>query len=144
MTVALIAASAIAAASAVAAGGPVKGATYKGRLVQKNGSEPVSFKVARDGKHVLQFTTRLGYNGNCGQGGGPSYEVHVPSIGLSHSGAFKTTTLVKLGGFHATLLISARINGRTASGVVEEPKVHCLPPHADAKPYQASFTARVK
>src|SRR5690349_20463029 len=75
-TAILVAVFALLGVSAAAANGPVKGATYAGGAGREPGTfragEAVTFRVARNGTHVLNFTTKLGYNGKCGQGGGPN------------------------------------------------------------------------
>jgi hypothetical protein len=105
----------------------------------------VTFQVSSNGRKVLNFKTRLGYDGKCGQGGGPSYEVHASPIAIGRTGRFTATTRGVLGPFHATVVISGRIRGREASGTLEVPGLHCATgAHPGANPYFASFTAHAR
>src|SRR6476620_7565763 len=116
---------AVAGATAQAASGPKRGATYTG----KAGGETVSFTVSGNGKKVLNFTTRLGYNGKCGQGGGPTFSVRAASLTLARSGRFKGSTTGTFPGGHfapVQIAIKGTIRGKQASGTVEEPAaLHC-------------------
>lgn len=132
------------AAVAVAAKAPkpVKGATYSGTTSEQ---VPVTFKVSRSGNQIKAFTTRLGYNGHCGQGGGPSYEVAVRTMGIGAGGKFSTTTKAALKGVAAVkpvnVKVSGHVSGRVASGSVVEPGNHCSAPHAGVLPYSETFRA---
>ncbi len=141
LALALLAFTAIAAASK--APKPVKGSTYAGTTSERI---PVTFKVSRSGHQIKAFTTSLGYNGHCGQGGGPSYEVAVPTMGIGAGGKFSATTKAALKGVSAVkpvkVKVSGRISGRVASGSVVEPGNRCSAPHAGVLPYSETFTAQ--
>jgi hypothetical protein len=120
----------------------VKAGTYTGITSEK---EKISFKVSSDRRHILGFTVYLGYNGKCGQGGGPSFKVKTGSIALTSHGSFTLKT--KAAGPVASVKpvpvrISGRISGRRASGnVVDLSAFKCS---NGANPYAESFTAQAK
>ncbi len=122
---------------------PVKGATYSGTTSEQI---PVTFKISKSGHQIKAFATRLGYNGHCGQGGGPSYEVAVRTMGIGAGGKFSATTKAALKGVSAVkpvnVKVSGRISGRVASGSVVEPGNRCSAPHAGVLPYSETFTAQ--
>lgn len=60
------------ASVALAAGRPPKAGTYEGTSSE---SGTVTLKVSRGA--VVGFTTTIGYDGKCGQGGGPGFEPKV-------------------------------------------------------------------
>jgi hypothetical protein len=133
-------ANAIAAKSSKA---PVKGATYTGSTSER---VPVTFKVAKNGKRIQGFTTRLGYNGQCGQGGGPSFEIKIASIAIRAGGKFAASTKGTFSGatVHVppiAVKVSGRIAGRSAGGAVFEPGKPCTTLHKGKLPYSETFTA---
>lgn len=124
---------------------PTKG-SYQGLTSE---SIAVTFKVPAGGKSILNFTTALGYDGKCGQGGGPGFEISVKSIRVSH-GKFSATTK---GTLHASVgvtpievKISGHISGKKASGTVAETggKNKCTTVNKGANPYSETFTASTK
>lgn len=116
--------------------------SYSG-TTSKPGEVPVTFKVSANGKHILQFSTSLGYDGKCGQGGAPSYEVKVASMAISSKGTFAAVTK---GTFPVKSVkpikvkVSGRISGGTASGRVFKPGAHCSATNK-ANPFSETFTA---
>lgn len=143
---AVLSALLLCAAVAAAAKAPVKGGHYTG-ATGGLGSTPVSFGVSANGKRVVKFTTRLGYNGKCGQGGGPSYEIKLAAIPI-RGGRFSATTKGTLSGTAVvvkpvTVKVTGRISGRSASGSVVEPgALRCKAPHKGVNPYAETFTAQ--
>lgn len=144
-SIAAVALLAFGAADTAVAKAPTKG-NYQG-LTSENIA--VSFKVPAGGKSILNFTTALGYNGKCGQGGGPGFEINVKSIRVSH-GKFSATTK---GTLHAAVgvkpinvKISGHISGKKASGTVAETggKNQCTTVNKGANPYSETFTASTK
>jgi len=102
----------------------------------------VSFEVV--GKHVMAFSTALGYDGNCGQGGGPGYTVKVASIKITSGGRFSATT-TGVGPVPSVASVKIRVAGRIkakhATGSVVEPKHFCAAPNQTKLSYAATFTA---
>ncbi|HVR06027.1 MAG TPA: hypothetical protein VMS02_08290 [Solirubrobacteraceae bacterium] len=139
---ALLCALLILAAAAVAAKAPIKGASYRG-MTSPPGASSVTFKVSANGKQVLNFTTHLGYNGKCGQGGGPTYEVKAHVLAL-HGGRFAGTAKGTLGTIKpVTVKISGRIAAGNASGSVVEPAgFRCKSIDKGANAYSETFTAK--
>ena len=102
----------------------------------------VSFEVV--GKHVVAFSTSLGYDGKCGQGGGPGYTVKVARIKIGTGGRFSATT-TGVGPVPSVPSVKIRVTGRIkanhATGSVVEPKHFCAAPNQTKLSYAASFTA---
>jgi hypothetical protein len=123
--------------------GPVKGATYTGTTSEM---ETLSFKVSTSGRDVLSLTTDIGYDGACGQGGGPGFDVDVKSIAIEKGGKFSAKTT---GVFPSSTLkvepmklkVTGTIDGATASGSVAEVGGKCKAP-ASGNPYSETFTAK--
>ncbi len=90
MTVALILSLALAAVALAAKRAPKPG-SYAGTSSEKS---PVTFKVAKGGTSIQGFTTAIGYDGKCGQGGGPGYTVAASRIAIKN-GRFSITTSFK-------------------------------------------------
>jgi hypothetical protein len=140
--VAALLAALVTAAVAVAA--PVRNGTYRGLTAR---GANVTFKVSANGKKVLGFTTILGYDGKCGQGGGPAWTVKVSSMALKSNGGFSGTGSGTLSVLKpVTIKVAGRIKGRNASGTVEEPAAfHCQTgPNKGANAYATTFTAKAK
>jgi len=119
----------------------VKSAAYKGTNSERG---PVTFEVSKNGRRIQAFTTELGYNGKCGQGGGPGYEIKVASIAIGDGGKFAASTKGRFPGAGVkpvTVKIKGRIVGARASGSVREPGNTCATPHKGTLPYSETFTA---
>lgn len=126
------------------AGAPVKNAGYSGLTSEKG---LVSFKVSPNGKRILNFVTTLGYNGKCGQGGGPGYEIKIGSIAIHAHGKFAATTKGRLPSalVHVkpiTVKLSGHISGKHAGGTVAQVGFFpCTTVQKGANPYSETFTA---
>jgi hypothetical protein len=136
----------VGATGAAVAKAPTKG-NYQGLTSERTA---VTFKVSSGGKRVLNFSTSLGYNGKCGQGGGPGFEIKVKSMRVSH-GKFAAATEGTLTGALVVVKpikvkVSGRISGKKASGTVAETggKNQCTTLNKGANPYSATFTASAK
>ncbi len=119
--------------------------SYSG-LTSKPGGVPVTFTVSANGKQVLSFSTQLGYDGKCGQGGGPGYEVKVKSMAISAKGTFSATVKGKFPVAAAKVKpvkvkVSGHISGSAASGVVFVPGDKCSN-NSHENPYSETFTAK--
>jgi hypothetical protein len=141
---ALTLACALLAGAAGVAAASIKQGSYSG-LTSENGT--VTFKVAANRKHISSFSTALGYNGKCGQGGGPGYEIKVSSISIHAHGKFTVTTKGTLPGaaVHVppiAVKLSGHISGSHASGSLAEVGAHsCTTTHKGANPYSETFAA---
>jgi len=135
---------ALLALASVALARPARG-PYTGTTSE---SIAITFKVSHNRKHVLNLSTEIGYNGKCGQGGGPGFKVTARSLTLKRNGTFSGTgtgappvSFVKA----IKVQITGKIRGRTATGNIEEsPATHCGPgtTHPSASPYQETFIAK--
>jgi hypothetical protein len=123
----------------VSAGAATGSKTFSGTTSERG---PVSFKVV--GKHVVAFSASLGYNGNCGQGGGPGYTIKVASIKVASGGRFSATT-TGVGPVASVpsvrIRVAGRIKARHATGSVLEPKHFCAAPNQTKLSYAETFTA---
>ena len=129
------------AASALPRSGHYVGKTSERAVASLPQATVVSFTVSPDGREILSFSASLGYNGVCGQGGGPEYTVKVPRIPL-RAGQFEASTQ----GFFHTLRMPIRVagtvSGASAHGTVgTAPPSRCPPPNASKINYRETFTA---
>lgn len=79
------------ASVALAAGKAPKAGTYEGTSSEKG---PVTLEVAKGGTAVVGFKTAIGYDGKCGQGGGPGFEPQVSKAAIK-KGRFSATVTFK-------------------------------------------------
>jgi hypothetical protein len=105
------------AAVALAANKAPRPGTYEGTSSEKS---PVTFKVSKGGTSVQSFKTDIGYDGKCGQGGGPGYEAAIAKIPIK-KGRFSITASFK--GPVASVAskkgrITGKFSGKTVTGTV--------------------------
>ncbi|HZV24956.1 MAG TPA: hypothetical protein VFG00_01580 [Acidothermaceae bacterium] len=138
--IATIAAAAIigTTVAAVAATTPKSG-KWKGTTSEK---VTVSFSVSSNHKQVTNFVTQMGYNGKCGQGGGPGFGVHVGKMAISKKHTFAATTISKGFGRTITVKVAGSISGSKASGSVSNPASGCAAPYTGRLAYSETFTAK--
>jgi len=113
LAVSLGAGVALLAASAAVAAGHASTGTYSGTTSEH---EPVTFKVVSGGHAITNFKTTLSYNGKCGQGGGPDYNVAISRIEIPASGKFSKRTTLRLLQFHAPGAVSGTASGNKVTG----------------------------
>jgi hypothetical protein len=127
------------ASVALAAGKAPKAGTYEGTSSEKG---PVALKVAKGGGAVVSFKTAIGYDGKCGQGGGPGFEPKVTHAPIK-KGRFSATVTFK--GVVPSIpsktgKVTGRFSGGTVTGTVVIPslkdKAGCL---AYSETYSASW-----
>lgn len=135
-------ASGYAATATIASANVAKAGAYSGTTSE---SEPVSFTVAAGGTSVSALKASLGYNGKCGQGGGPGFAIDVAKASLSKSGTFTATTTGTAGSAKGAITIDGTISGGSAHGTIIEPKPYftCRAPNQKVNPYSETFTAKV-
>lgn len=110
------------AAAALAAKKAPKAGTYAGTSSEKG---PVTLKVAKGGGAVTGFKTDIGYDGKCGQGGGPGFEPVFSKAPIA-KGHFSVTVTFK--GPVASVpskkgKITGRFSGNTVTGTVVIPSL---------------------
>jgi hypothetical protein len=123
-----------ATAGAAFAAGHLTPGTYSGTTSEH---QSVTFKVVSTGPAITNFKTTLGYNGKCGQGGGPGYNVVISRIAIPGNGEFSKRTTLKLLQLHAPGEVTGKASGSKVTGKVEQflhGKVN--------KCYVETFTAR--
>jgi len=108
----------------------------------------VTFKVVKKGHparlKVKSFSTQVGYNGKCGQGGGPAYVVKANSIPVNSHGNFSKVVLAKFSTGASSgvkFKIHGHLSGSSATGSVAAKGQHCLPPHQKKNPFSVTFSA---
>jgi hypothetical protein len=52
-------------------------------------SQPIGFAIS--GRKIQQLHTTIGYNGKCGQGGGPGYSISAGGVKINAKGKFSAT-----------------------------------------------------
>jgi hypothetical protein len=132
--VALGAAVALVTAGGALAANHVTAGAYSG-TTSEHGT--VTLTVASGGHAITNFKTQLGYNGKCGQGGGPDFNVVVSRTAIPANGKFSKDTTLKLFTTHAPGEVTGKASGSKVTGKViefEQGKVN--------KCYVETFTAR--
>jgi hypothetical protein len=111
----------LAFASAASALAAVKPGTYAGTTSEKG---TVAFTVTGGGKSISGFATSDGYNGKChfhgGAGGMANFSISIPTIPIATNGAFAGTAKAKLGPFSGTFQVKGKVEGRKASGTIDQ------------------------
>lgn len=133
--------AALAAVSIAAASAAVPAGSYTGTTTEKG---PISFTVAKGGTAVQSFTVALGYDGKCGQGGGPTFSVAVKSIAVAANGSFQASVTAHDNAIAAVVQVKGSISKSGARGSVSEPKPYfaCHAPNQKVNPYAETFTAK--
>lgn len=124
---------------ALAAGKAPKAGTYEGTSSEKG---PVTLIVAKGGVAVTGFKTTIGYDGKCGQGGGPGFEPVIAKAPIK-KGRFSVTVTFK--GEVPSIpskkgKVTGRFSGGTVAGTVVIPSLNdkgCLP-------YSETYSASLK
>jgi hypothetical protein len=106
----------------LAAGKAPKAGTYEGTSSEKG---PVTLKVAKGSVAVVSFKTAIGYDGKCGQGGGPGFEPRITSAPIT-KGHFSVTVTFK--GVVPSIpskkgKVTGRFSGGTVTGTVVIPSL---------------------
>jgi hypothetical protein len=139
----ILACALLASATVVsAAKAPVKNGSYTGITSERIN---VAFKVSANGKRVQNFTTSLGYDGKCGQGGGPGFEIKVSSMRVARgkfSASTKGTLSAAVSVKPINVKVSGRVSGKIATGTVAQVGAFlCTTGTKGANPYSETFTA---
>jgi hypothetical protein len=80
--------------------------------------DSVTFKVVQHGTAITGFKTTLGYNGKCGQGGGPGYNVSIARIAIPASGKFSKKTTLRVAGVSAPGEVTGKASAFEVTGKV--------------------------
>ncbi len=115
ITIALVGCVALAMCSAALAAGGVRPGSYSG-TTSEHGT--VTFKAVSGGTALASFKSTLGYNGKCGQGGGPGFNVSVSRIAIGAGGKFAKKTTLKFFSTHAPGEISGKATGSRVTGKI--------------------------
>ncbi len=131
---------AVASAGAAAGKGPAAG-QYAGTTTETGA---ITFTVAKNGKAVQAFKVSLGYDGKCGPGGGPTFDLAVKSIALSATGAFHTSVTAHDNATAGVVTVTGTVSKSGARGTILEPKPFfaCRAPNQKINPYSETFTAK--
>ena len=130
-----------AAPLALAAGKPPQSGNYSGKT-NNSDKGPVTFTYSAAKNEITHFKSQLGYNGACGQGGGPNYTFTVAVIKLTKSHTFSTTVQGMDNAAKAAIRITGSISGTSAHGVIATVKPSlCAPPNQSKSGYTEAFSA---
>jgi len=85
----------------------------------------VSFTVSSNHKSITKFTTHVGYNGACGQGGAGNWPVSIAKLTITKKHAFSGSTIAHIGIYRETMVVSGKFSGTKATGTVGNPSKVC-------------------
>ena len=127
-------------AAAALAAKPIKGATYKGKILRaSNVTYPISFKVSENGKRVSKFALSNGYPVYC-QGGG--FGAVQPASGtITKHGTFKVKLPIYFAPVHEHQGFVI-ITGSFAKHSKESGKVRTDFTHSNSCNGTSSYTAK--
>jgi hypothetical protein len=124
---------------ALAAGKAPNAGTYEGTSSEKG---PVTLEVAKGGAAVVGFKTVIGYDGKCGQGGGPGFEPQVAKAPIK-KGRFSVTVMFK-GEVPSIPSKKGKVTGRFAGGTVTGTVVIPSLKIKTCLPYRETYSASWK
>ncbi|HEX7609029.1 MAG TPA: hypothetical protein VF380_00020 [Solirubrobacteraceae bacterium] len=109
------------ACGAVLAIASVRSGKYSG-LTSEGG--PVTLTAAAGGRTITHFKAVLGYNGKCGQGGGPALTAAPASMTVQAGGSFSKDVTLSLTGIanpiHEPGRVFGKATGSKVTGTVEQ------------------------
>lgn len=115
LTLALVAMLVFGAALAVAA---VKAGKYVGSTSEHGA---VTLTVSASAKKIEHFSAVLGYNGKCGQGGGPGLTAVPATVAIGADGKFSKNVTLSFGTvIHDPGRVFGRVSGSKVTGTVEQ------------------------
>ena len=104
----------------------------------------VSLSVSANHKVVTNFVTQIGYNGACGQGGGPIYRINVARMAIGKAESFSAHTTARVFTLTARAVVTGHFVGTRARGSVSIPGFVCPAPHKGMKDYYETFSVSHK
>jgi hypothetical protein len=113
-----------------------RGGKYAGKTSEGG---PATLTIAANGRTITHFKAVLGYNGKCGQGGGPGLTASPTTISISAAGRFAKNVTLTLASLHDPGRVFGRVSGGKVTGTIEQ-FLH----GSVNKCYVESFTARRK
>ena len=78
----------------------------------------VTLKVVAHGPAITSFKSSLGYDGKCGQGGGPDFNVDVSRIAIGKGGKFSKWATLRAPGNSEVGVVSGKASGSRATGKI--------------------------
>jgi hypothetical protein len=103
--------------AAVALAG-VRAGKYSGSTSEQG---TVTLTVSAGGKKITHFDATLGYNGKCGQGGGPGLTAAPAAIAIGAGGRFSEDVALNLGTLvHDRGRVLGRVSGAKVTGTIEQ------------------------
>jgi hypothetical protein len=124
-------------AIAQAAGKPVKitAGKYAGTTSERGA---VTFTIS--GRSIKQFKTLIGYNGKCGQGGGPGFTITVGAVAIKANGTFSTNVTL-VGPVQSVKNQKGTLSGRVTSSAVRGQIVDSTLASSKCNGYTETFAA---
>lgn len=127
---ALLAGAAIAEAAA-------KAGSYAGTTSEH---QAVTLKIS--GHALKALKTDIGYNGKCGQGGGPGYSIDVARVELGSKGSFSATIVLHSPNLKAAANRRATLTGKASGSTVRGKIVGVKFTFNGCNGYTETFTAK--
>lgn len=116
----------------------VKAGSYSGQTSEK---VAITFKIA--GRWIESLKTAIGYNGKCGQGGGPGYTISVNKIKIKDNGSYFANITLK-GPVAAVKNSPGTLKGKASGSTVTGKIVDSSTAKFSCNGYTETFTAKLK
>ena len=131
------------AATAQASAKPPKSGRY---LAKTSEGSPISFVVSAGRKTITALASSLGYDGRCGQGGGPTFSFTFPAITITAHGHFTAATTGTDNATRGTIRVTGVISKTSSRRMILEPTPFfaCSGANAKLSAYSATFAASTR
>lgn len=105
-------------------------------------SEHVQVTLKVSGHSLRAFKTVIGYNGKCGQGGGPGYTIDVARVALKSNGSFSARIVLHSPNLKLTKNRRADLTGKASESTVRGKIVGVKFTFSGCNGYTETFTAK--
>jgi hypothetical protein len=116
----------------------VNAGSYSGQTSEKIA---ISFKIT--GRSIENLQTSIGYNGKCGQGGGPGYTISVSKMKIQSNGSYSAKITLK-GPVAAVKSSPGTLKGKASGSTVTGKIVDSSTAKFSCNGYTETFTAKRK
>jgi hypothetical protein len=118
MTYRMKALTGLAAATALLAGAAIADAAVTSGSYSGTTSERIPVTLTVSAHALKNLKTQIGYNGKCGQGGGPPYTIDVGTVALKSNGSFSETIVLHSFNLKAVKNRKAKLTGKASGSTV--------------------------
>lgn len=115
----------------------VNAGSYAGKTSEKGA---ITFKIV--GRSIENLHTTIGYNGKCGQGGGPGYSISVNKVALKSNGAYSAKITLR-GPVAAVKSQPGTLKGKASRSTVTGRIVDSTTAKFSCNGYTETFTAKL-